>query len=84
MKVARARIAKQVTADGLYSTTAQIGKMYEVDLDRIYRGMPLVDKASGRAHAKDMVMCQEQSSGLWGWAPLELLEVEVARGFEKA
>lgn len=82
MRIARARLVRTQTSDGLVVSTVPIGTEYEVDLDRIVKGYQMVHLGTGTKHAKD-VIAGLRPGGAWGWVPLDLLEVEVPRGFTK-
>ena len=78
MRTARARLARLETADGLVVASGPVGKVYEVDLDRVIRNFPM-RHVSGRQHAKDVIVGLDGKH--WVLLPLELLEVEVPQGF---
>lgn len=84
MKILRARLARRTSRDGLMSADAGVplGKIYEVDIHRVFKGMELVDPKTGRHHRKDMIMAHE-SGDTWRWIPLELIDIEIPQGFEK-
>ena len=79
--IVQARLIKRRTEDGLVEMkdSVPIGKLYEADLSRVYRGMPMRHE-NGTLHTKDVVWVKNPD-GTWGWFALELLQLKVPRGF---
>jgi hypothetical protein len=77
MRLIKAKLVKNSSADSLAGVNALLGKEYTVDLDSVST-QRLFNKAHGKFHEKELISTYNEEGVYSGDLPVELLEFQGA------